>query len=262
MIMSKEHKEFIKKHKRKSFYILLVQLSIMVIFLALWEILGRKEIINTFITSMPSKIINNIYELFKNGNLLHHIFVTLKETLISFSITFIVSMIISILIYESPTFDKIIDPYLTLFNSLPKVALGPLIIIWIGANTKSIILMAILISIIVSIQSISLGFKNTNQNRIKILKVFKATKIDILRFVIIPSNYKTIINSCKMNIGLCLIGVVMGEFLTSKAGIGYLILYGSQVFNLTLVLSGTLILLFLSITLYLIIKIIEKHLDF
>ena len=262
MKMTKEHNDFIKKQKRKRLYIILIQIFIMIVFLVTWEILGRKELINTFITSMPSKIINTIYELFRNGNLIHHIFVTLYETILSFFITFVISLVISILIYEIPTFDKIIDPYLTLFNSLPKVALGPLIIIWIGANGKSIIIMAIFISIIVSIQSISLGFKNTNKDRIKILKTFKASEFNILKLAVIPSNYNTIINTCKMNIGLCLIGVVMGEFLTSKAGIGYLILYGSQVFNLTLVLSGIVILLILSITLYLLIRIIEKHLDF
>ena len=145
---------------------------------------------------------------------------------------------------------------------MPKVALGPVLIIWVGANKNSIILMAILISLIVSIQSISVGFKSTNKNRIKLLKTFGASELDILRYVVIPSNYGVIINTFKINIGMCLIGVVMGEFLTSKAGIGYLILYGSQVFNLTLVMSGIVILLILSIVLYAIISQIEKHLDF
>lgn len=122
--------------------------------------------------------------------------------------------------------------------------------------------MAILISVIVSIQSISIGFKNTSANRIKLLKSFKATNKEILLYVVIPSNYKVIINACKINIGLCLIGVIMGEFLTSKAGIGYLILYGSQVFNLNLVMSGIVILLIISLVLYNIIRKIEKHLDY
>ena len=177
-------------------------------------------------------------------------------------ITLFIGLLISTLIYRFKTFDKIIDPYLTAFNSLPKVALGPVLIIWTGANTKSIILMAILISIIVSIQSISVGFKNTNYNRIKLLRSFGASEFDILRYVVIPSNYKVIISSAKINIGLCLIGVIMGEFLTSKAGIGYLILYGSQVFNLTLVMSGIVVLLVISIILYKIINVIEKHLDY
>ena len=121
--------------------------------------------------------------------------------------------------------------------------------------------MAVLISVIVGIQSVSIGFKSTNQNRIKLLKSLGASEVDILRYAVVPSNYKIIINSSKISVGLCLIGVIMGEFLTSKAGIGYLILYGSQVFNLTLVMSGIVILLIISIVLYGIINKIEKHLE-
>lgn len=252
---------FIKKYKRKKHLIRLSQIMIALVFIFCWEVFARRGIINAFITSYPSKVVSTIWELLKNGSLIHHIMVTLNETLIAFFITGIISLVISILLYKSETFSKIIDPYLTIFNSLPKVALGPVIIIWVGANNKSIILMAVLISIIVSIQAISVGFKNTNSNRIKILKTFGASEIDILRYAVIPSNYKIILNTCKINIGMCLIGVVMGEFLTSKAGIGYLILYGSQVFNLTLVMSGIVILLILSIILYTIISLIEKHLD-
>ena len=181
--------------------------------------------------------------------------------MIAFFITGIVSVFVSILLYRSETLSRIVDPYLTILNSLPKVALGPILIIWIGANKRSIIVMAILISIIVSIQSISVGLKNTNKSRIKILKTFGANEWEILRYAVIPSNYKLIVNACKINVGLCLIGIVMGEFLTSKAGIGYLILYGSQVFNLDLVMSGIVILLVMSILLYSIISSIEKHLD-
>ena len=147
-----------------------------------------------------------------------------------------------------------------MLNSLPKVALGPIIIIWVGANTKSIILMAVLISLIVSIQTVYNGFINTDKNKIKLLKTFGASKKDILFKVVIPYNYNVIINSLKINISMCLIGVIMGEFLTSKAGIGYLILYGSQIFNLNLVMSGIVILIILSIVLYELTKYIEKRL--
>ncbi len=262
MRVSDKQKKFLKRAKRNKIFIKAVQFSILFLLIFLWEILARYEVINSFITSSPSKIIINISDLLLHGGLIHHILVTLAETLIAFLITLFIGLLISTLIYRFKTFDKIIDPYLTAFNSLPKVALGPILIIWAGANTKSIVLMAILISIIVSIQSISVGFKNTNYNRIKLLRSFGASEFDILRYVVIPSNYKVIINSAKINIGLCLIGVIMGEFLTSKAGIGYLILYGSQVFNLTLVMSGIVVLLVISIILYKIINVIEKHLDY
>lgn len=261
-MISDKQIRFIKNEKRKRKLILFSQLFIGLFIIFIWELFAKLNVINTFITSSPSMIVNNIYNLIISGNLFQHIWVTLSETLIAFFITLLISFIISLIMYKSSIFSKIIDPYLTIFNSLPKVALGPILIIWIGANKRSIITMAILISIIVSIQSISVGLKNTNKNRIKILKIFGASEYQILKYVLLPSNFKIIINTCKINIGMCLIGVVMGEFLTSKAGIGYLILYGSQVFNLTLVMSGIVILLILSIILYELISIIEKHLDY
>lgn len=259
--MSNRQELFLRNYKRKQIFIKCIQIFIAVFLLGIWELFARLGILDTFITSYPSKIFVTLVNLFKNGNLVHHILVTLSETLIAFFITGFVSIVFSILLYRSDTLSRIVDPYLTILNSLPKVALGPILIIWIGANKRSIIVMAILISIIVSIQSISVGLKNTNKSRIKILKTFGANEWEILRYAVIPSNYKLIVNACKINIGLCLIGIVMGEFLTSKAGIGYLILYGSQVFNLDLVMSGIVILLVMSILLYSIISSIEKHLD-
>ena len=223
--------------------------------------LSDKGVINSFIFSSPYKVMMSIKGLLVSGELYIHVLTTLKEIMLSFTIGSLLGFVLAVIFYLIPFLKRVMDPYLTLLNSLPKVALGPLLIIWVGANYKSIILMAILISIIVSIQSISIGFKSTNTNRIKLLKSFKATDKDILKYVVIPSNYKIIINSCKINIGLCLIGVIMGEFLTSKAGLGYLILYGSQVFNLNLVMSGIIILLIISVMLYKIITTIEKYLD-
>ncbi len=261
-MMSRRQELFLKRYRNKQVFIKFVQIFIAVLVLGIWELFARLGLIDTFITSYPSKVFMTIVNLFKSGNLFNHIFVTLVETLIAFFITGVISIIVSIILYRSETVSKIVDPYLTILNSLPKVALGPILIIWIGANKRSIVMMAVLISIIVSIQSISVGLKNTNKSRIKILKTFGASEWEILRYAVIPSNYKLIVNTCKINIGLNLIGIVMGEFLTSKSGIGYLILYGSQVFNLDLVMSGIVILLIMSVLLYSIISSIEKHLDF
>ena len=161
--------------------------------------------------------------------------------------------------YEYPFIAKIFEPFLTILNALPKVALGPIIIIWIGANTKGIITMAILISIIVSIQTIYNGFENTDKLKIKLFKTFNASKISTLINVVIPENKKIILNTLKINISMCLIGVIMGEFLTSKAGIGYLILYGSQIFNLNLVMTGIFLLIIISILMYEFIILITKE---
>ena len=252
------YNQYIKRIKRKKLIILIMQLLLFISFIIIWQILASNNIINSFITSSPKNIVKTIIILYKNNNLTNHILTTIKETLISFSITTLLSLVISILLYSFNILAKIIDPYLTALNSLPKVALGPIIIICLGANTKSIIVMSILISLIVSIQSIYTGFENTDKNKIKLLKMFNSSKIDILYYLVIPSNKKVILNTLKINISMCLIGVITGEFLTSKSGIGYLILYGSQVFNLNLVMSGIVILMVISIIMYKLVTFISK----
>ena len=256
--MSKEQKKFIIKHRLNKIIILAIQFIIIFMFFIIWEILSRKEIINSFIFSSPSIVINTIYELFINSNLLRHIWVTVYETLIAFGIGLLLSTGIAILLYLFNNLYKILDPFLTCLNSLPKVALGPMIIIITGANVKSIILMAILINVIVSTIVITNGFYNTDKTKIKLMKSFKASKFQILRYLVIPSNYKTIISSFKLSISMSMIGVITGEFLVSQEGLGYLIIYGTQVFNLDLVISGILLLIFISYILYKIIEYIEK----
>lgn len=257
--MSNEHKKYLRKLKINKLLISITQISIFIFFIIIWQFLASHNYINSFITSSPTKILSTISKLYIENNLFIHIWITINETIISFMITTLLSIIISIILYESDFLSKVIDPYLTILNSLPKVALGPIIIIWIGANQNGIITMAILISVIVSIQTIYNGFVNTDKLKIKLLKTFNATKKDILFNVVIPSNKSTIINTLKINISMCLIGVIMGEFLTSKAGIGYLILYGSQVFNLDLVMTGIFLLTIISIVMYKVIEVISKN---
>ena len=252
------YKNYLKKKKKEKRLVLISQILIVIIFLILWQVFADKNIINSFITSSPKNILFTIFNLYKQNNLFIHIWVTIKETLVSFIITSIISLLISIILYYNNFLSKVLEPYLILLNSLPKVALGPIIIIWLGANTKSIITISILISIIVSIQSIYNGFINTDKIKIKLLKTLNASKQDILLYLVIPSNKSTILNTFKINISMCLIGVITGEFLTSKAGIGYLILYGSQVFNLNLVMSGIFMLMIISFIMYKTIILISK----
>lgn len=256
--MSKEQKEYIKKHRINKLIILGIQILIVCVFFLTWEILSKKEIINSFIFSSPSIIVNTIYEMSLGGELFKHIWVSVYETLIAFGIGLILSIGISTLLYLYNNLYKVLDPFLTCLNSLPKVALGPMIIIIAGANIKSVILMAVLINVIVSTIVITNGFYNTDRVRLKLMKTLGASKYQILRYLVIPSNYKTIISSFKLNISMSMIGVISGEFLVSQKGLGYLIIYGTQVFNLDLVISGIILLLVISYILYKIVEYIEK----
>lgn len=237
-----------------------MQLLIVISFFLLWEFLARANIINEFILSRPTKVIETIINLYATNNLFNHIYITLLEILISFALGIFLGFVIAIILYQFPTLAKIVDPFLTMLNSLPKVALGPLIIILVGANLKSVITMALLINLIISITSIYNGFLNIDENKLKLLKSFGASKIQILKLLIIPASYQTIICSLKLNISMSQIGVIMGEFLISKEGIGYLIIYGTQVFNLNLVMTGIIILIIISFILYKIVCLIENKL--
>lgn len=178
-----------------------------------WELLSKYEIISSFIFSSPSKIIKCLYDLHISNNLWIHIWVTLKEILIAFGLGTLIGFTVAIIFYTIPTLKKIFDPFLTLINSLPKVSLGPLLIIWLGANMKSIIVMSLLINTIVTLISIYNGLINTDPYKIKLFKSFKATKYQLLTKLVLPHNKETIISSLKLNISMSLIGaiVIWGE---------------------------------------------------
>lgn len=255
---SLEHILYLKRLKKQKIFIHFFQLLIIIVFLITWEFLSINEYINPFLYSSPSKIINTIYNLFITNSLFSHIWITIYETFISFLISSILGLLIASLFWWNKTIYKIFEPYLTILNSLPKVALGPLIIIWVGASTNSIILMALMISTFISIINIYNSFNNVDSNYIYLMKSMNASKIQIYLKVIIPSNISNIISAFKINISMSLIGVIMGELLVSKSGLGYLIMYGSQVFNINLTLTSTFILGLISYLMYIMINKIES----
>lgn len=256
--MSDEHKEYLKQIKKTKIIIITFQILIVISIIAIWQISANKNWINTFISSSPKEIIKTIIKLYNNGSLIHHIFITFYEVIISFILGTTLGVFIASILWRYDLLFKILDPYLTILGSMPKVSLGPIIIIIAGAGTKSIIIMALLISVIVTIIDIHEAFTQTDKNKIKLLKSLKANKKQIFFKLVLPSNYNNLINMFKVNIGLVFIGVIMGEFLVSKAGIGYLIMYGSQIFNLNLVMTGIILLMIMASLMYYIIIIIEK----
>ena len=257
---SQEHINYLKKIRTNNLIIKLCQISIIILFIIIWQLLANFKLIDTFIFSSPKLVLKCFINLYRSNNLLQHIWITFYETTISFILATILGIIIASILWWNKNIAKIIDPYLTILNSLPKVAFGPIIIIWFGSGIKSIIFMALLISLIITIINIYKGFINIDNNKIKLMKSFQATKYQIYRKLILPGSINTIINSLKINISMSLIGVIMGEFLVSKRGIGYLIVYGSQIFNLDLVITGIFILCIMSALMYYLISSIEKKL--
>ena len=226
--------------------------------LSLWEIFARKGLIDTFIFSCPSRIAKTIADLYKSGSLFLHISTTLKEALIGFIIATLGGYIIAIILWSNDFLRKVLDPYIVVLNSLPKIALGPIIIIWVGVGMSSIITMDILIMIVISIITMLNAFRQTDDSKIMLLKSMGANKFQILFKLIIPHALPEFISLLKINVGLTWVGTIMGEYLVSRAGLGYLIIYGSQIFNLDLVMAGTIMLCVLATFMYFIVGLIEK----
>ncbi len=255
--LSQERKVYLKKIKKEKISILLTQIFILIGFIAIWEILANFNIIDSFITSKPSRIIATLSNLTSN-NLINHVGVTVLETVIGFVSGTILGGGIAIILWWSKFLAKVSEPFLVVLNSLPKVALGPIIIIWVGAGMSAIIVMAMAISLVVTILEILNGFIRTDKDLIKMSKTFNASKFQVLTKIVIPANIGTFINSLKVNIGLSLVGVISGEFLVSKAGLGYLIVYGGQVFKLDLVMASVIILGVVAGIMYSAVILLEK----
>lgn len=257
--ISKSHEDFLISVKRRKRSIFIVQISILILAILLWEVAANLKWIDPFIMSSPSRIWKLFIEYVMRGNLHHHVLVSLTETIVGFTLGTVLGILISIGLWWSDFWAKVIDPYLVILNSLPKNALAPIIIIWVGAGYSGIIVTAVMVSIVVCIMNMYNSFISTDSDKIKLLETFGATKFQVLTKLVLPSSIPNLISTLKISIGLSWIGVITGEFLVSKAGIGYIIVYGSQVFKLDIVMMGIVILAVLSALMYKIMSALEKR---
>ena len=250
---------FIIYKRKQAIKITIIQLILLFFVLLLWEVASNKEWIDSFLFSKPSKIFKLLIIYIKNNEIYKHIYISLIETLLGLFIGTILGILFAIILWWNKTIFRIFEPFLIVANALPKTALAPILIIWAGTGIKGITIVAISILIILTIISIYNYFTLIEEEKILMLKSFNATKWQILIKLIIPGNIANIINVIKINIGLSWVGVIVGEFIVSRYGIGYLIMYGSQVFNMDLVMMGVLVLGVISFLMYELINILEKQ---
>lgn len=256
--LSLSRKNYIKKKKVTAALVNAARIGILAALLGLWEILARTGVIDPFLMSMPSEIIKTIKNLAVSGELLKHAGTTLYETLAGFFIATVSGVFIALLLWWSEFLRRVCEPYIVVLNSLPKIALGPIIIVWFGAGTKSIVFMAVIITVIVTVITMENGFLATEKSKILLMKSLGATKMQTLTKLVIPASAPTFVSCLKINVGMSWIGSIMGEYLVSKQGIGYLIVYGGQVFRLDLVMASTVILCVLAALMYGAVVIAEK----
>lgn len=256
---SPAHLAWIAQHRREKRKIRGTQVLLLVSMLALWELAARMKWIDTFLFSSPSAIVDIFRVYFFNGTIWAHIGITMWETFVGFFIGTFCGIGIAILLWWWPVLSRILDPFLVVLNALPKTALAPIVIVWFGAGLTGIIAVAVSICIVVTILSAYTDFRSVDADKIRMLESFGATRAQILRKLILPANRDNMLSLAKINMGLCLIGVIVGEFLVSRSGIGYLIVYGSQVFRLDLVMMGVVILAVCAWILNSLINLLERH---
>lgn len=256
-MISNEHELYIKKLKKEKLKITFFRIFILITFICLWEILADLKIIDPFLTSSPSRMLSSLIDFIKEGTIWTHIWVTSYETILGFVLGTVIGTIFAIILWWYPSTSKILDPYLVVLNALPKVALAPIIIFWVGNGTTAIIVIALLISLVTTIISVLTGFNEVDKDKLLLMKTFQASKFQILRYLIFPYTIPVLISALKINVGLSWVGVIMGEFLVAREGLGFLIVYGGQISQLNMVMMSIVILSLIAFIMYKLVSISE-----
>lgn len=255
---SENQKKYLQRLRRRRIQVNIARTALLIFFIALWEISAQTGLINDFIFSSPSRILRCFVSMCRDGSLFRHMWVTLYETFVCFSLVIVIGLAAAILMWLSKTFSDIIEPYIVVLNSLPKSALAPILIVWLGNNIRTIIVSAISVAVFGTILTLYTGFMEMDRDKIKLIQTLGGTKRHILTKVLLPGNLPVILNTMKVNMGLSLVGVIIGEFLAANEGLGYLIIYGSQVFKLDWVMLSIIILCLMATLLYQLINLLEK----
>ncbi|GGF89612.1 ABC transporter permease [Paenibacillus abyssi] len=254
------HLRFRKKAKQQTVYVRLTQLLIFCLFISWWELAGRLGWIDVLLFSYPGKIASHLANALMDGSLPPHIGVTVMETVSGFLLGTLLGTSIAALLWWYPFVSRVLDPYLVVLNSMPKVALGPIFIVGLGPGFMSIVATTLSITVIITTLVIYNRFREVDGNYVKVVRLFGATRSQIFLNVILPASFPVIISTLKVNVGLAWVGVIVGEFLVAKAGLGYLIIYGFQVFNFTLVLSSLVVIAIVAAIMYQLVAMLEEWL--
>ena len=249
---------FLAHYRQRRRFVRCIQILTAVLFFGLWEATTRLHILDAFIFSSPSRVLTTFIDMARDGTVFYHIGVTLYETLLSFAIVLILGTGIAVILWWNRKAAAICEPYLVVLNSLPKTALAPILIVWLGNNMKTIIVCAVSLAIFNTVIHLYTCFSETDGDKLLLIRTLGGGKKEILSKVILPGSIPSLISNMKANIGLCLVGVIIGEFLAANAGIGYLIIYGSQVFKLSWVIMSIVLLCFIAVGLYALIGLLEK----
>lgn len=259
--MSAEHELYLKKLRRRSLLIRAVRLTLLFALLAFWELGGRLGAMDPFIVSSPLRVARTLASLLSRGELFPHIAATLYETVLGFLLGTAAGVAAAVLLWFCPFMERVMDPALVVLNALPKIALGPILIVWVGAGAEAIIVMALLVSTVVTVMTVLAGFMEITGEKQQLMTSLGAARTQTFLKVVLPASMPTIMSALKISVGMSWVGVIVGEYLVSKRGLGYLIVYGGQVFKLDLVMASITVLCLLAALMYYAVAAFEKLVD-
>lgn len=255
--MSPEHKEYLKKLRRRSLLIHAARVGLLLAAALLWELLGRAGAVDPFIVSSPSRVVRTLVSLARAGELAPHILATFAECTAGFLLGTAAGVLAAVLLWFFPTLERVLDPYLVVLNALPKIALGPILIVWVGAGAEAIIVMALLVSTVVTVMQVLAGFLENSRGKGQLMRSLGATRLQTFVKAVLPASVPAIMSALKISVGMSWVGVIVGEYLVSKRGLGYLIVYGGQVFKLDLVMASIAVLCALAAVMYYAVAAVE-----
>ncbi len=245
-----DRQQYLLALRRRARRIRLWQISLLVGLLAVWEGSCLFGFSDGFLVSSPSRMVKTLWTLWQGGELFHHVYVSCMETVVGFTLGTILGTAVAAAMWWWDDVSCVLAPYLVVLNALPKTALGPIFIVWMGAGAGAIITMTLAISLIVTILSVYQGFISVESEKLRLMQTLGATRWQMLYLLVLPANVGTLMATIRVNVGLSWVGVIMGEFLVSRAGLGYLIVYGSQVFNMDLVMASVALLAVAAVVMY------------
>lgn len=257
--MSKEHIKYITKKRNEKILVVALQIMVFLTFIGLWELLTAIGTVDSFFVSSPSRIVKTLKMLFTTNEMLVHIWTTLYETVLGFTISMVLAIFIALTLWWNGLMHRVFDPYLVIMNSLPKIALGPMIIIWVGNGTNAIIAMCVLICVIIATLSMLNAYRSVEKEKIVLMQSMGASKWQILTKLILPATLPDLMSVLKITVGMAWVGTIMGEYLSSRYGLGSLIVYGGIVFKLDLVVTATFLLCVMAGIMYFIVYLFERR---
>ncbi|MDB5771333.1 MAG: sulfonate transporter permease [Burkholderia sp.] len=260
--VSARHAQFLRSMRLRQIWLIVAQVGVLVVFFGIWHFAAAWRLIDPFITSHPTAIAQKLVELVQDGSLVRHVGITLAETLVAFVLGTALGIVLAAMFWWWDFLSDVADPYIVILNATPKIALGPVFIIWLGASVSAVIALAVSITLFVAILSVYSAFRQVDQQKLVLVAALGGTKWQQFHKVVFPSAIPTIIATLKVNIGLALTGTIVGEFLAANAGVGYLIIYGQNIFNMTLVMASLVILTVIAGVMYYGVCLLERRFDF